>query len=66
MSEVIKNRWLITPEEWEKYEWDVFDAWSDDYIRTYEKTPKPNDGYEYIDMTAVGDIKQVWVRGMKL
>ena len=66
MSEVIKNRWSITPEEWEKYEWQPIDSFSDMYIRAYEKTQKPDDGYEYIDMTAAGDTKQVWLRGKKL
>lgn len=34
-------------------------------LPTVERTPMPQDGYTYIDVTAMGDTKQVWLRSVK-
>lgn len=65
MTEATQKKYdEITPEEWAKYVWYPIDSFSDVYVRSYEKTTPPDDEYEYVDVTAMGDSKQQWVRGM--
>jgi len=63
MSTIQKKYDDITPQEWSEYKWFMVDSFSDEYVRGAKKTQPPDDGYEYVDVTALGDAEQNWVRG---
>ena len=64
MSEIIKTEEELTAEDWREYHW-IFDDIHKYYIRSYRKTYPPNDGYNYIDITSLSDVEQIWIRGSK-
>lgn len=53
----------ITADDYSRYEW--IDVGGGIFIRGYEKTAPPDDGFVYVDVTKFGDAKQVWARAQE-
>ena len=61
----------ITKDEWNRFDWIDITSFGDSqdvalFLRGVEKEEPPDDGYVYIEKTSFGDVKQRWVRAMKM